>query len=99
VTRSDIGDREILLAADIEARLREAGVPSLLIPGIIGAAFIASLTNLPAAARARTIEAHLSALDEVTADVLRAGQAPDGPMPGLRNVGASRQQRRRQQRH
>jgi|HubBroStandDraft_3_1064219.scaffolds.fasta_scaffold00005_10 hypothetical protein len=70
-------------AARIEGQLRRNGVPSILIPGIIGAAFMASLTNLPVRERARAIEAHLVAVQLILVDIQRAAQAPDGPMPGL----------------
>jgi hypothetical protein len=79
--RDMIGGKEILLAADIERRLRAAGVPSMVIPGIIGAAFMASLTNLPGRRRAVVVHAHLSAVQAIWDDLRRAGQAPDGPMP------------------
>lgn len=41
VTRGEIpGSLAMFHAADIEARLREAGVPAMVIPAIIGAAVV-----------------------------------------------------------
>ena len=91
----ETGDREILFAADIETRLREARVPALLIPGIIGAAFMASLTNLPLPQRRRVIVAHLEAVQAIAADIQHARQAPDGPMASLRNIRPRRRTRDR----
>jgi hypothetical protein len=90
VTRGDDmpGLRAMSDAADIEARLRDAGVPSLMIPGIIGAAFMASLTNLPPGQRLAVLHAHLETVVEMIIELRRADQAPDGPLPGLRNVEA-----------
>ena len=70
-------------AARIERELRAEGIDALLIPGIIGAAFMASLTNLPKGTRRMAIVAHVEALRLVFDDVLRSPQAPGGPMPGL----------------
>jgi predicted nuclease with RNAse H fold len=68
-------------AARIERELRAEGVPSIEIPGVIGAAFMASLTNLPRHKRRSAIAAHLVALREIGEDIAAPPQAPDGPMP------------------
>jgi hypothetical protein len=78
-----IGGKEILLAADIERRLRAEGVDALLIPGLLGAAFMAALTNLPRQQRLEVVHAHIIALRGIYNDILEARQAPGGPMPGL----------------
>jgi hypothetical protein len=71
-------------AARIERKLRAEGVPSIEIPGILAAAFMASLTNLPRHKRLPVIVAHLEAVKAIAEDVVTSpGQAPDGPMPGL----------------
>jgi hypothetical protein len=70
-------------AARIERRLRREGVPSRLIPEILGAAFMASLTNLSIPERALAITAHLEAMLQILADLQHAPRAPDGPMPDL----------------
>jgi precorrin-2 methylase len=68
-------------AGRIESELRAEGVPAMLIPGILGAAFMASLTNLPLAERVMAIRIHITALRTIYDDVMGAQQAPDGPMP------------------
>jgi hypothetical protein len=70
-------------AARIERDLRAAGVPSMQIPGILGGAFMSSLTNLPPAEREECLVAHLTACNVTLRELLRAKQAPDGPMPDL----------------
>jgi hypothetical protein len=70
-------------ATRFERELRAERVDAVLIPGILGAAFMASLTNLPPAERRMAIVAHLEALLLLWLDVERAPQAPDGPLPGL----------------
>jgi hypothetical protein len=70
-------------AARIERALRAEGVDAVLIPGIIGAAFMASLTNLPPVRRRQVIVAHLAAVRAVFDDTVGSPQAPGGPMPGL----------------
>jgi hypothetical protein len=74
---------EICRAAQVERELRAEGVDALLIPGILGAAFMASLTNLPQGKRRMVITAHVEALRLVWLDVEGAPQAPGGPMPSL----------------
>jgi hypothetical protein len=71
-------------AARIERKLRAEGVPSIEIPGIIGAAFMASLTNLSRDDRMLALAAHLEAVRLIAEDIVTSpGQAPDSPMPGL----------------
>jgi hypothetical protein len=70
-------------AARFERELRAEGVDALLIPGLLGAAFMAALTNLPSHQRLEVIHAHIIALREIYNDLLAARQAPGGPMPGL----------------
>lgn len=70
-------------AAQIERELRAEGVPAMMIPAILGAAFIGSLTNLPAIARPVVIAAHLTLVRELAGEISGYEQAPDGPMPGL----------------
>jgi hypothetical protein len=70
-------------SAAIERTLRAEGVDAVLIPGIIGAAFMASLTNLPPVRRRQVIVAHLAAVRAVFDDTVGSPQAPGGPMPGL----------------
>jgi hypothetical protein len=76
-----IGDQEIRRAARLERELRAEGVPALLIPAILGAAFMASLTNLPLTERISVIRGHIFALRLIYDDIMKANQAPDGPMP------------------
>jgi hypothetical protein len=63
--------RVVRRTAQIEAQLRAEGVDPMLIPGIIGAAFMGSLTNLPPRQRIRVIQAHLAAVREVMAGALK----------------------------
>jgi hypothetical protein len=70
-------------AARFERELRAEGVDALLIPGLLGAAFMAALTNLPPHQRLEVVHAHIIALREIYNDLLAARQAPGGPMPGL----------------
>jgi predicted nuclease with RNAse H fold len=77
MTREQLSHR----ADRIERELRAEGVASIEIPVVIGAAFMASLTNLPRHKRRRAIAAHLVALREIAEDIAAAPQAPDGPMP------------------
>jgi hypothetical protein len=88
VTREIPGSLSMFHAADIEARLRDAGVPALAIPGIIGAAFIASLTDLPPGQRRRVLDAHLETVIGLMVELQHVPQAPDGPLPNLREVDA-----------
>jgi hypothetical protein len=70
-------------AARFERELRAEGVDTLLIPGLLGAAFMAALTNLPRQQRLEVVHAHIIALREIYNDILDARQAPGGPMPEL----------------
>ena len=70
-------------AACFERELRAEGVDALLIPGLLGAAFMAALTNLPRRERLEVVCAHIVALREIYNDILAAAQTPGGPMPGL----------------
>jgi hypothetical protein len=91
------GSLSMVHAADIEARLRDAGVPSLLIPGIIGAAFTASLTNLPPAQRRGVLDAHIETAIQcfLAEDLANVPQAGDGPLSGLRDIRGYRRRGRR----
>jgi hypothetical protein len=73
-------------AARIERDLRAEGIPSLEIPGILGGAFMASLTNLSLAEREEVLVAHLHGANVMLQELLRAKQAPDGPMPDLGDI-------------
>jgi hypothetical protein len=66
-------------AARIERKLRAEGVPSIEIPAIIGAAFMASLTNLTQPDRMRVLAAHVEAVRLIAEDVVTSPQAPDSP--------------------
>ena len=67
-------------AYEIERQLRAEGVPALLIPSILGAAFCAALTNLPPVAREAILASHLEVIEEIRKEIFAAPQAPDGLM-------------------
>jgi len=70
-------------AAQIERELRAEGVDAMLIPPILGAAFLGSLTNLPRHARVLAIVGYLEAVGAAWSEAEAMPQAPPGPMPGL----------------
>ena len=70
-------------ARRLERELRARRIPAIEIPGILGAAFLASLTNLPPGDRAQAIGAHLVALRLMYGELRAAALAPDGDLAGL----------------
>ena len=70
-------------AAQIERELRAEGVDAMLIPAILGAAFLGSLTNLPRQARVLAIVGHLEAVGAAWSEAEVMPQAPDRPMPAV----------------
>lgn len=63
-------------AARFEKILRAEGYEPMMIPGMLGAAYMASLINLPADERERVLRAHLAVVEGMIADLLAAPQAP-----------------------
>ena len=55
-------DALIKLTASLEPQLRAKGVAPNEVPGVLGAAFMASLLNLPPDERIAAINAHLAAI-------------------------------------